>query len=92
MVCYRAHVYPNVNVSIKASKDAYYVRNVEYNYPDYVDKVSPLVEANLIDILFLDKRDVVTCIARTDSISRRRSSANTLITAVLSARNSKMQT
>ena len=89
IVCYCAHVYLNGKYLMKASKDVCNVRDIKKYYHDYVDKVSPLVAANHIDMDGSDKRHGVSGIGPTDCMSRRRSSANTPVTDVSTARKSK---
>ena len=48
--CYRGHVYPNGKVSVKASRDAYNVRDIEKYYHDYVGKVTPMAGTKQVEV------------------------------------------
>ena len=59
IVGYRAYVYPNGKVSLKPSKEAYHIRDLETYYQDYVKSVKPLVNTKHIELAQEDRRSGV---------------------------------
>ena len=47
IVGYRAYVYPNGKVSLKPSKEAFHIRDLESYYHENVKSVKPLVNENM---------------------------------------------
>ena len=65
IICYRGHVHSNGKVSMKASRDAYYVRDIKLYYHDNVNKVIPMVGKNMLRLMLMTKCMVslVYCLA-----------------------------
>ena len=75
IVCYRGHVYPNGKVSMKASRDAYNVRDIEQYYHDYVRKVTPMVGTKHVEVDVNDKMHGISSILPRTSRPRREAEA-----------------
>ena len=71
IVCYRGHVYPNGKISMKASRDAYNVRDIEQYYHDYVSKVTPMVGTKHVEVDVNDKMHGISSILPRTSRPRR---------------------
>ena len=59
IVGYRAYVYSNGKVSVKPSKEAYHIRDLESYYHDYVKSVKPLVNEKHVELAREDHRSGV---------------------------------
>ena len=74
IVGYRAFVFPNGKVSLKPSKDAYNIRDLEVYYQDYMKHIKPMVNKRHIDLAINDKRTGVASLRR---INRKKKPVNT---------------
>jgi len=59
IVGYRAYVFPNGKVSLKPSREAYNIRDLEVYYNDYIKKVKPIVNKRHIELSIEDKKNGV---------------------------------